>query len=197
MITAAIVDPLIEHPWLARTAFVLCLTVGPVLGYILMQRRGLAAVLSGVSSLPILALTLVPVDRELSGRCSVDWLLPTFARVELLANVVLFIPPVLLAAIATRRPVVALMGGSVTAGAIEAIQAAVPALGRSCDTNDWLSNTIGAALGAGLAALVLWAEARRRMRRTPDAFMSDVVPRSENAVGASDTTPDASGGCGV
>jgi hypothetical protein len=31
----------------------------------------------------------------------------------------------------------------------------VPALGRSCDTTDWSSNTIGAAIGAVLAAVAL------------------------------------------
>ena len=37
----------------------------------------------------------------------------------------------------------------------EAVQALVPAIGRSCSTNDWLSNSIGAAIGAALAALAL------------------------------------------
>ena len=46
----------------------------------------------------------------------------------------------------------ALIGLSVS---LEALQALVPGLGRSCDTNDWLSNTIGAAVGTGLAAAAL------------------------------------------
>ncbi|WP_156186412.1 VanZ family protein [Cellulosimicrobium funkei] len=41
------------------------------------------------------------------------------------------------------------------------VQALSPALGRSCDTNDWLSNSIGALLGAGLAVVALRLATRR------------------------------------
>lgn len=37
-------------------------------------------------------------------------------------------------------------------GLIETTQAFATALGRSCSTNDWLSNTLGSALGAAIAA---------------------------------------------
>jgi VanZ family protein len=68
---------------------------------------------------------------------------------------VLFVPPALLLAVATRRPVLALLLGASLSAAIELVQALVPAIGRSCDTNDWTSNTIGAAIGAGLGWLAL------------------------------------------
>ena len=100
-----------------------------------------------------------------------SWVLPTPARVELFANVVLFVPPVLLAALLLRRPLVALLGGVVASALVEAFQALVPALGRSCDTNDWLSNSIGALVGAGIAVVALGLAARRA--RTTD---DDRVP---------------------
>ncbi|GLY98519.1 VanZ family protein [Actinoplanes sp. NBRC 103695] len=58
----------------------------------------------------------------------------------------LFVAPVLLAGVATRRPLVVM---------VEVFQAAVPALGRSCDSGDWMTNTIGAVIGALLALLSL------------------------------------------
>lgn len=87
--------------------------------------------------------------------------MPTPSRVELFGNVVLFVGPTLLAGVATRRPLLVLLAASGIAAAIEALQAAAPAIGRSCDTTDWLSNTIGAAIGAGLAALALLLARRR------------------------------------
>jgi hypothetical protein len=42
----------------------------------------------------------------------VQWALPTPSRVELMANVVLFVPPALLLAVATGRPVLALILGA-------------------------------------------------------------------------------------
>ncbi|WP_390620165.1 VanZ family protein [Cellulomonas timonensis] len=43
---------------------------------------------------------------------------------------------------------------------IEVVQALLTGLGRSCDTNDWLSNSIGAVIGAGLG----WAALAVRRR---------------------------------
>ncbi|HWV78226.1 MAG TPA: VanZ family protein [Isoptericola sp.] len=152
---------LVTHPWLSPTALVVLVVAGWLAGPWLADRPRLAAVLGALSLVPLALLTLVPVDRELFARCSVGWALPTPGRVELMANVVLFVPPVYLAAVALRRPALALLAGSAASAAIEAVQALAPAIGRSCDTNDWLSNTIGAAAGALLAAAAL----RRRRRR--------------------------------
>ena len=69
---------------------------------------------------------------------------------------VLFIAPTLLLAVLVRRPVVSLLAMVALSGAIELVQAVVPRLGRSCDTTDWSSNALGALIGAGLGALVLW-----------------------------------------
>lgn len=155
-----ITTTLVEHPWLAPALLVAVVAAGLLAGPWLVPRRRLTWWLTAASLLPVVALTLVPVDRELFARCSVQWSLPTPGRVELMANLALFVAPVLLAGVATRRPVLALLLGSGASVVVEALQAAVPAIGRSCDTNDWLSNTLGAALGAGLA----WVALRRAQR---------------------------------
>lgn len=146
---------LVEHPWLSPVALLLLVVVGPLVGWWLASRPRLAWAATGLALLPVAALTLVPVDRELFSRCEVTWTVPTFGRVELAANVVLFVAPVLLAAVASRRVLLAVVGGSLLSAAIEALQAGVPALGRSCSTDDWLSNTIGAVLGGLLGWLAL------------------------------------------
>jgi hypothetical protein len=63
--------------------------------------------------------------------------LPTPAGVELFANVALFVAPVLLAGVARGRPLVVLVAAGGLSVVMEAIQAIAPAIGRSCDTNDW------------------------------------------------------------
>ena len=100
------------------------------------------------------------------GRCVIEWSAPGLGRVELMANIVLFAPPVALVAVLTRRPAVALLTGSVTSVVIEAVQAFFTPLGRACSTNDWLYNTIGAALGALIGAVAL-ALAHRRSIQHP------------------------------
>ncbi|GEN79077.1 VanZ family protein [Actinotalea fermentans] len=146
---------LVEHPWLTPAALAGLVAAALLAGHLLVPRRRLTWVLVGASLLPVLALTLVPVDRELFATCTVQWALPTPGRVELMANVVLFVAPALLVGVATRRPGLALLAGSGASVLLEAVQALAPAIGRSCDTNDWLSNTLGALVGAALAWVVL------------------------------------------
>lgn len=161
---------LVAHPWFSPAVLGALVLLGPLTGRWLLHRPRAAWTLFGLSLLPVAALTLVPTSREVFERCAVGWVLPTFGRVELMANVILFVPPVLLAAVAARRPVLALLGGVATSAVIEAVQAFVPALGRSCDTNDWLSNAIGALVGAALAAAAIWLSRRSRPTdRQPDA----------------------------
>jgi len=96
--------------------------------------------------------------------------LPTFGRVELMGNVALFVAPMLFAAVAMRRPPVALFAGSGLSVGVEALQAAITAIGRSCDTTDWLSNTIGAVIGAGLG----WVALRLAGWRSAPAPLSEL-----------------------
>ena len=95
---------LLNHTWLTPTALVVLLVGGPFAGARLARRRQLAWGLAGISLVPVALLTLVPVDRELFARCTMQWALPSAGRVELMANVVLFVGPALLAGVAWRRP---------------------------------------------------------------------------------------------
>lgn len=157
-----IANLLIEYPWLSPTALVALVLLGPIVGRWLTPRPTIAWSLLGFSLIPVVVTTLIPVDRRLDEFCVVQWALPTPARVELMANVVLFIPPALLSAVATRRPALAFVLAAALSAAIELIQALVPAIGRSCDTTDWTSNVIGAAIGVALGWLAL-----RLARRWP------------------------------
>ena len=158
---------LVAHPWFSPVVLAVLVLGGPVAGRWLYWRPRAAWTVFAASLLPIVLLTLVPTSREVLERCAVSWYLPTFGRVELMANVILFVPPVLLAAIASRRPLVAFLGGVAGSAAVELVQALTPALGRSCDTNDWLTNSIGAAIGAVLGGAAIWA-ARHRPEREPE-----------------------------
>lgn len=163
---------LVEHPWLSPTALVVLLVLTPVLGHVLFPRPRLAWWLTGLTLVPVVVLTLIPVHRQLYARCTMEWSLPTPGRVESFANVVLFVAPVLLGGLASRRPHWALLAGSVLSAVVEAVQAAVPAIGRSCSSNDWLSNTIGSLIGALLASIALAVAGWSRSRARPPTSIS-------------------------
>ena len=156
-----IADVLIQYKWLAPAALLVIIAVGPFAGMALVRHPRLAWVLAGLTLLPVAALTLVPVRRQLYDVCVVQWTLPTFGRVELMANVVLFVLPVLFASVASAKPLRMLLAASALSVVIEVFQALVPAIGRSCDTTDWLNNSIGAAIGAVLAIVALGLRKRR------------------------------------
>src|SRR5689334_17933792 len=99
-----ITNALVERPWLSPAFLALVVVAGPVVGCWLAGRPRLLRSLLGLSLVPVAVLTLVPVDRDLIDRCTVQWSVPTPGRVELFANLVLFVAPVLLAGVATRRP---------------------------------------------------------------------------------------------
>ncbi len=67
----------------------------------------------------------------------------------------LLVAPALFAAVATRRPLLVFLATTVLSALIETVQALIPVIGRSCSTNDWLSNTIVAAIGVLLAVIAL------------------------------------------
>lgn len=146
---------LVEHRWITTVGFAACVMLGPVVGYVLVGRPQLARWLATAALVPVAVLTLVPTRRSLDVGCAIEWDYPTFGAVELMANVVLFVPPVLLFGVAIGRPLLVFLGATAASGLIELVQAVVPVLGRSCSTNDWLSNTLGSALGAALAACAL------------------------------------------
>jgi len=150
-----ITDVLIDRPWMSPSALVVMVVLGPIVGMWLVFRPRLAWYFLAASLLPVAVTTLMPVDRRLDEFCVVQWAMPTPSRVELMANVVLFVLPGLLLAVATRRPVLAFFAGTGLSAGIELIQALVPFIGRSCDTTDWTSNTIGVATGVVLGWVAL------------------------------------------
>ncbi len=157
-------DFLLDHRSIAPTVLVLLILLGPLVGIWLVERAPLAWWLAAASLIPIALLTLVPQNRRLFSRCEIsfDFYWPTPSRVELMANLVRFVLPVLLLSVATRRPFLAFAAGTGLSVAIEATQAAVTSLGRSCDSNDWITNTMGAVIGAALG----WEALRFARRRT-------------------------------
>ncbi|MBE1574124.1 VanZ family protein [Amycolatopsis roodepoortensis] len=146
---------LLDHSALVPVAILLVALVCAALGYLFADRRRILWTLTGVSLVPVFALTLVPTVHTIDEVvCTAQFFLPTLGSVELLANIALFLPPVYFAALASRRPLTMLAAGSALSAVIEALQAFVPAIGRACDTGDWLMNTIGALLATGMAWLV-------------------------------------------
>lgn len=94
----------------------------------------------------------------------------TFLGLEAVANVVMFVPFGVLVGALLRRPwwVVVLLGCA-TSVLIETVQRWLPT--RYPTVQDVVMNTLGAAVGVGVLALVLRERARRRARddaRVPD-----------------------------
>jgi VanZ family protein len=157
----------------------LCLGLGFALVRSPRYGRPALRTLSVLAVLPVLGLTLVPDLKFTPGesdgiRCAVQFGVPTLNILEL-ANVALFLVPVFFAALATRRPLVLFAAGAGLSALIEALQGLIPALGRACDTDDWVVNTLGAAAGALLALGVL-ALAKRIGARTPAEEDDDAGP---------------------
>ena len=159
---------LVEHRWVAVTALFLTIVVAPLLGAFLARRRRAAWVLFAVSLVPVLALTLLPDNRVVLPGCATSGLTFSVFAVESVANVLLLLPSTLLAGVASRRPWLAMAAGSLFSALIEGTQAIVPAIGRSCDTTDWITNTLGAVAG-GLLAMLALRIARRSVRRSGTA----------------------------
>jgi hypothetical protein len=157
---------LAQVSWLPAVVLLLTVLAGPFVGTGIVRRPKMLRVLWLVSLLLLAGLTLYPEDG--AGRdvaCMIEAPYFSLRVVETLANVLLFIPPVVLTGLVFRRPVLAALAGSAASALIELGQAVLPAIGRACDTGDWISNTTGAVLGAliGTTALSL---ARRRQNHT-------------------------------
>jgi len=144
---------LLDNAALVPVALVLVALACVLLGYLARHRAVVLWILAGLSLVPVVALTLIPESRRLDQVCAVQFSWPTLGSVELLANVALFIPPAYFTALVARRPGRVLAAGIGLSAAIEAVQALIPAIGRSCDTNDWAMNSFGVIIGVVLAVL--------------------------------------------
>lgn len=131
------------------------------LGFVLVrsERRGFLWALAALSLLAAFALTLLPSGYNSRDEvwCTVQIVEPTLRRIELVANIALFFPLAFFATLASRRPLLVLVGATGLSAAVEGIQAVAPVIGRACDTNDWVMNTMGTAVGvlAGAATIAI------------------------------------------
>lgn len=150
---------LAAYPWLAPAALAALALLSPIVGALLVGRPRASWTLAAVAGIAVLVATLSPTGRDLEVGCVLE-LEARLTAPEPLANVVLTVPLALLVGVATRRPALGAVVAVALAIAIEALQALVPALGRSCAADDALANGVGGVLGA-LLALAALAIARR------------------------------------
>jgi hypothetical protein len=165
---------LVENAALVRVLFWVAIAVTVTLGWFLYGAGRLRwlAVLGSVGLAGALALTVSPSDNRALQFCSVDFSVP-FGGLDTLANIAMMVPLTLFTALAVRRPLPVFAAVAGLSALIELVQALFPALGRSCDTDDWLMNVIGAAIGA-LAAIAIISFTMRRTRRVPVSQTDDV-----------------------
>ncbi|MFE2943358.1 VanZ family protein [Streptomyces sp. NPDC059255] len=101
-----------------------------------------------------ISLTLWTTGGDTAAQCVVNKdILEPFGTVQGQLNVAMFVPFGLLGALATRR--LALMAPlcALFPALIETFQGLAPFISRLCDTSDFVSNTIGAALGVAVGFL--------------------------------------------
>ena len=103
----------------------------------------------------VLAATLSPTAHRLGviGQCGTH-LTTTggLTSIQGALNVVLFVPAAGMLTLASGRPADGIAAGIGLSAAVEAGQALIPQLGRSCQLHDLIANTLGAFAGVGLAA---------------------------------------------
>jgi len=104
----------------------------------------------------VLAATLSPTPHRIPsviGQCGTH-LATTggLTSVQGLLNVLLFVPAAGLLALASGRPGDGIAAGIGLSASVEAVQALIPQLGRSCQLHDLIANTAGAFCGVGVVA---------------------------------------------
>ncbi|SDR65192.1 VanZ family protein [Agrococcus carbonis] len=166
---------LAAYVWLAPAILAAEAIVGLLLAWMLASRPRVAWALAAVALVAVVAATLYPTGRALEVGCTFELELQVFAP-EPLANVALFVLPTLFVAVAKQSPAWGAATGVALSAAIEMVQAFVPEIGRSCAVDDWVANSIGAVLGALLAAFALLLR-RRRAERQADAQIAAATHR--------------------
>ena len=156
-------DFLLEHAALVPIALLIIAVLCAGVGHVLLRtdRRGWLWAMVALTAAPVLALTLTPSGAGTLQRCAVQFSAPRLGSVELLANVALLLPLTFFATLATSRPRLMFVAGMALSATIEALQALVPAIGRSCDSNDWVMNTLGALVAASLGWVLLALDRER------------------------------------
>ncbi|MEU2489608.1 glycopeptide antibiotics resistance protein [Streptomyces avidinii] len=136
-------------------------TIAALVGYFAAKKfldrpwayAGLFATLAAELSVTI----FFPSPGHVSGQCVLNRnYSEPFATEQGLLNVAMFLPIGLFGVLALRRVFPVFLGGALLSVATELGQALAPWVGRSCDSGDVLTNT----LGAGIGALIGWAIVR-------------------------------------
>ncbi|MER7984204.1 VanZ family protein [Streptomyces noursei] len=95
-----------------------------------------------------------------SGTCVINLkVFEPFTTEQGVLNCLLFVPMGFLGVLTTRRTLLGAASGVMASAVIETTQGAIPAIGRACDTSDFVSNSVGSVLGA-VAAFALLKTAR-------------------------------------
>ena len=161
--------PHLLDTWLVLTGMTLPIAISSL------RRRGeliprLAAFCLPAALALVLAATLSPTALHLGvvGQCGTH-LTTTggLTSIQGLLNVVLFIPAAGLLTLASGRPADGIAAGIGLSASVEAIQALLPQLGRSCQLHDLIANTLGAFAGVGLAAGLQTITRTRRLVVAP------------------------------
>ncbi|MEW2133660.1 VanZ family protein [Streptomyces sp. NPDC005435] len=135
-----------------------------------LRKPGMSYALAGISLAVEMTATLYPIspNAPASATCFIERniITGTFTTQGLL-NVLLFVPLAASATWLTRRPVPAALACVALSAATEVAQALTPGMGRSCDSTDLWTNSVGTLIGtlAGTAAL-RWNASRRRSAAT-------------------------------
>lgn len=114
----------------------------------------------------VIAATLSPTAHRLAGIGQCGTHLTTtggLTSIQGLLNVLLFVPAAGMLTLASARPADGIAAGIGMSAAVEAIQALIPQLGRSCQLHDLIANTLGVFAGVGLAAGVQTITRARRL----------------------------------
>ncbi|MFF8295743.1 VanZ family protein [Streptomyces globisporus] len=153
----AVFNGRVEFVLIALTA----VTIATCIGYFAAKRflsrpwshAGLSAALVAELSVTV----FFPSPGHVSGQCVLNRnFSEPFATEQGLLNVAMFLPIGLFGVLAVRRVFPVFLGGALLSVATELTQALAPWVGRSCDSGDVLTNT----LGAGVGSLAGWTVVR-------------------------------------
>ncbi|MFI1742577.1 VanZ family protein [Streptomyces sioyaensis] len=119
--------------------------------------RPLSLALWCTSMLSVILLTLWTTGgSQGSGTCVVNLkLLEPFGTEQGILNCLMFAPVGFMGVLVIRKVFPAFACGVALSAVIETMQGALPAIGRACDTSDFISNSAGSMLGALIAFLLM------------------------------------------
>ena len=122
--------------------------------------RRISGFLGGAALLVVILLTLTPHGKQLPPA---ECYLVVDGPLWDIYNIALFLLPVLFFVVATRRPVIVLIGAVAASALIEVVQQVLHGvLSRACDINDWIANSTGAAVGVLIAFAILKLVGRKK-----------------------------------